>query len=1549
MENTEQEVRIALCNYLGVPLERLGSVDIELSNIILQKLSALKDIQSNNDQLTAEIQQTRHQRDTDVEKLNKELKESYETNASLNEKDNNQKIIADRLSQEIHNNETLIDNCKSQIEELKKANEESKIYSLSLQKIIDDSSAFNAKYNTDDSTNVQLITELRGETIALGGAVEKMREEMVYQGSELARKDEEIALLVSQRAWLENQLKHHSLNAIAHDESKDSLSDVVAELTQTKDDNRLLKSTQDQLQQKNKTLSLEIERLARELKEEKDNAGIEKASLERELHSREQLFETLSEQTKKFEEGHNSLSNITSDVQERERLISELSGTKSKLQDYKEKFEKLECIVNDLIGNDSVVAGFNTSEDLLSSLKMSDKSQIVDLQKKLLQEKQHKEDIQRELQVFVNEMESKIPLLENFEKRAAELEAQLLKTSEALRTTSEVNRDLTIRAETLAKKHENKDMTLKTLRVQRSDLARQVQLLLSIIPDPAKGSHILSNDDIYFVKKLLQTENTNDYDDSQRVITENFVDIRNIRDVQTRNMELMEITRNLAAQLEERERNKSAGFTQKTLSEANAAISNLQRHSKSLENRINELTVERDTLNVLVHSINNNGRSDSNDHTVLEEKQGEIDELKAALQKKEDEKDETISKLNTSIAQYTDELRTTKLMLEKLEVNAQGLKEENETLTTKLQMAEKSRTSVCNEFQKLQAVLTDMTTEKSNILNEITSLKEDKAQLQSEQEKFTSDKSELMSANQSLQNDLIALHEERNQLKIQIGELDNIRFRLESNNIAFLEKETILKTEIENLRKQFISQDDAIKEVERARNTEISWFKTELENINNLAEERQKNIQQLESDNKNILKEQDDLKDCIVYFGLMKAENKNGANSSEFATYPYDKTREGTDLSRDAEFQILLDKARKDSDVIRSALVSKSQTLEGKITELEENAKKLEQFLSTSNQQKEILKGQLNELDNVIREEQSHLSSVSPDSQLLVTAEDSNADPIVDKKPDSNGEISTQNELDVIVDDVQTESNTTHSRTTELINLLHSKENLISSLQKSLNSKEEENIDLNAKYSQMKMNESQYLATQDNDRDAQNNLQETINRLQSEIQAREEENRDLDDKFNRLKKQAHERLDSNKTITNQLNEEISDLKTRNEELLAQLNGSLSDNLGVRLESGETEGTPNLATAELPTSEKAIDTQQLLDEIDHLKAKLSILEAEGHTSELAHATLVSTGVKDITSQQDTTSAKQVIADDRAESPIEDTINTPGFSKIELENMKRKWQEEWEVETNKRIENAKEELKKHLRQPAETKINRVIEKRKQELEDDFETKVKEKAESIVLSKTFDLTADQIKDKMSQDMKSEMQKEMEELRKKSFEEGRQQESMKTMLLQRKLSKLEGAQTATPKMDDSKATGTRMIDQLAPLTNQESIKERSPSMPETAANVSVKPVLTEEKRALFVPPSFSSSQLGSPPSNPFTFSSKKPTVAFGSASTTKSPFQSIQSQTGTQWTPFSNDSSKRTFAQSSFGYMNKNLTGNSNEAEGENTDDDRDSQSPKRAKTDE
>lgn len=139
----------------------------------------------------------------------------------------------------------------------------------------------------------------------------------------------------------------------------------------------------------------------------------------------------------------------------------------------------------------------------------------------------------------------------------------------------------------------------------------------------------------------------------------------------------------------------------------------------------------------------------------------------------------------------------------------------------------------------------------------------------------------------------------------------------------------------------------------------------------------------------------------------------------------------------------------------------------------------------------------------------------------------------------------------------------------------------------------------------------------------------------------------------------------------------------------------------------------------------------------------------------------------------------------QSPSQPTLD------IDIDALKNEWEKEYEKQTLEKIKLAEEALKKRIRLPTQQKIDKIVEARKAVLEESFEEKVNEKAQKLAGEIGNDaITLEKHRAELNalkDSMRKQFEADLAEIKQKSFEEGKQQVSLKLKFLESKIRNLE------------------------------------------------------------------------------------------------------------------------------------------------------------------
>lgn len=319
-------------------------------------------------------------------------------------------------------------------------------------------------------------------------------------------------------------------------------------------------------------------------------------------------------------------------------------------------------------------------------------------------------------------------------------------------------------------------------------------------------------------------------------------------------------------------------------------------------------------------------------------------------------------------------------------------------------------------------------------------------------------------------------------------------------------------------------------------------------------------------------------------------------------------------------------------------------------------------------------------------------------------------------------------------------------------------------------------------------------------------LLENVEHLKVQLSEAAASNTELDDRFNRLKKQAHEKLDSSKSTVATLTSELESANISNVELekvveeqkqkINSLDEQLSLSVTEKLEATKVrEDLEETIRTSKENECKFIETiEELKKQVEKLRSDLLILQSKKNDPVDEGDELMNKLRNDFEREKADILEKEIGAlKEKYESEINKLNAEKETRPISLESsqdidlLKKSLEEEWEKITLQRIENAKEDLKKHIRLPTEEKINKILEKKRQELENEFNKRVEEKAAMLSSTNGSVDYLEGAKDELRKEIEKELDNDLKAVKKKSFEEGKQQAMMKMTFLEKKISKLE------------------------------------------------------------------------------------------------------------------------------------------------------------------
>ncbi|OAQ74244.1 TPR/MLP1/MLP2-like protein [Pochonia chlamydosporia 170] len=451
----------------------------------------------------------------------------------------------------------------------------------------------------------------------------KYREDSLKQQLELARRNSE---------WLESELKTKSEESLKYRKEKGAR---IAELQRESEDARsqveALKRSEQQLRERLDAMQAKADEALVNLQKQEGAFAATVESYKQELGDQRRLVDMSDQLSKKHQERvrdleaekerlrdnyENEIRRVRLELEqerqnatEMEKRISQLEGELDEAQARMEHGPPPGSAPQTPRANGSFMARpsspFGTPASIRGKSTQLTTTQALEqlfhTRGQLASEKGRSARLQEELEDMITALEAKAPEIQELQAESETLRREIARMSELSQQSFE-ERDS---ARKVARKAENALATsqseLKILRTQLRDLGTQIQMLVFNIYAIEKGMDQLTEEEKYRLQQLERGEITeealSDLSDTHQFITQKLVVFKDIKSLQSKNEDLMRITRELADQLESEE----ALAAKHQAKEDHDRVEKLQREleqmteeSRSIKNTMESYKTERD-------------------------------------------------------------------------------------------------------------------------------------------------------------------------------------------------------------------------------------------------------------------------------------------------------------------------------------------------------------------------------------------------------------------------------------------------------------------------------------------------------------------------------------------------------------------------------------------------------------------------------------------------------------------------------------------------------------------------------------------------------------------------------------------------------------------------------------------------------------------------------------------------------------------------------------------------------------------------------------------
>ncbi|CAI4045414.1 hypothetical protein SKDZ_11G2980 [Saccharomyces kudriavzevii ZP591] len=806
------------------------------------------------------------------------------------------------------------------------------------------------------------------------------------------------------------------------------------------------------------------------------------------------------------------------------------------------------------------------------------------------------------------------------------------------------------------------------------------------------------------------------------------------------------------------------------VNEKQTEIEKLQYKAKSLEKEIQENKIRLHTYNVMDETINDDSlRKELEMSKInLTEAYSQIQEYKKLYESTAQSLREMNSKLDESNEAFSNQIQSLTDEKNKLEDKVSLLKEQSFNLNNELDLQKNEMEKKKVEFKKIIAIL------------------------QNNNKEIETVKSEYESKLSKIQDDL-------DQQTIYANTAQN-------NYEQELQKHADVSKTISELREQLHTYRGQVKTLTLSR--------SELENI--LKENEKSWTSQKQS-----LLEQLDLSNSRIED--LSSQNKLLYNQIELYTAAGNGV--GDARNRPTLNNDILVTLRRERDI-----------LDTKVTVAERDAKMLRQKITLMDVELQDARTKLNN------------SRVENDERSSIVQQH---DVIMEKLNQLNllreSNITLRNELE----NCSKKNKELQSELVKLKEIIAPIESELSALKYSMQEKEQEirlakeEVHRWKKRSQDILEKHQQLSSNDYEK-----LESEVESLKAQLEDKMQQGTEAEERFNRLRRQAQEKLKTSKltqeTLTEQLNE-LKDAKVALERSLNDANTRIQELEGEKV-AEDNNRSEMIKRSQEDAEKSSRELQEKLEEnaisysstVRKLNEEIATLKEEiEKQGQIQKQLQTAAGHRDEDLSNIVESMKKSFEEDKIKfiedktrevnkkiQEAQERLNQP--SSVNIDEMKKQWEAKHEEEVAERIREAEEALKKRIRLPTEEKISKIIERKKEDLEKEFNEKLEEKVKSIsgseqmeaMLQKQLEIRVqekqkeledeyneklqeklkevshsssisvnekDELRAEIEAKLREELNDELQHVKKKSFEEGKQQATMKTTLLERKLAKME------------------------------------------------------------------------------------------------------------------------------------------------------------------
>ncbi|QSL65789.1 hypothetical protein MERGE_000067 [Pneumocystis wakefieldiae] len=548
-------------------------------------------------------------------------------------------------------------------------------------------------------------------------------------------------------------------------------------------------------------------------------------------------------------------------------------------------------------------------------------SEYISVKEQLESEKKHNEIMKNNFNDLLSDLETRAPQIHEQREEFSRLQVEIADISEMLQESNELKEKID-RENKMLKIHIKDLEQEKLLYLQQTrDLSRQIQCLLYEMEVQNYTGVIMTEEEKSAIKKISESD-VIEPTDTHLLISERLTLFKDIKALQEQNQNLLKVIRELGTRMEKEElenRERLENLESAAITEANNLIEDMKEEMKKLKTKMDSYIRERDMFRrMLVY----NGQADplsSSDLKTNEldaisaiKSQNALRELQIQFDQYRNETSINNKTLSQQLRDVTNHNSNLQIQLAKMTSQVELFSERYNMLSENADILRNERDSIGLRNQQMQETLAKqdlkllhLSEEVIEFKSNIDNLRTETANLKAEKQLWKNIEMRLTSDNENL-----TLEKNRlNKLLTDLQEILNEKERIDSESRRrLIEQNELIEKELQQIRHKATEENEEYKKLMMRKEHDFLEYQSKINNLTTKYSETYENLLVAQTAQQNLQSKVDEL--SIL---LRSTEEKLLVYQKNTA-----ESLENESLSKEQQLEIEITNLRSSLDIAKS-------------------------------------------------------------------------------------------------------------------------------------------------------------------------------------------------------------------------------------------------------------------------------------------------------------------------------------------------------------------------------------------------------------------------------------------------------------------------------------------------------------------------------------------------------------------------------------------------------------------------------------------------------